>query len=184
MTEKEVKKIIDSNKVLPDDLDKDKYFGFFPAVAVTLAFGIPLLPFVIDKTTSNLLIKWIGLVIGLLLILLTYLSFKNEKKLKLINTNLDKESNQKIIEEYFKKQDFPLTKHTNYYSTFLPTLFYKEGLKLIIIPWNNKIHYNIRTIGFAVEGGRIPYSIGKIIQQNKLTENLKKLSTTLYKNNA
>jgi hypothetical protein len=184
MTEKQVEKIINSNKILSDDLDKGKYFGFFPAIAVTLAFGIPLLPFVIDKTTSNPLIKWVGLIIGLLLILLTYLSFKIEKELKLINTNLDKESNQKIIEEYFKKQDIPLTKHTNYYSTFLPTLFYKEGLKLIIIPWNNKILFNIRTIGFAVERGRIPYSIGKIIQHNKLTENLKKLSTTLYKNNA
>ena len=72
MTEKQVEKIINSNKILSDDLDKGKYFGFFPAIAVTLAFGIPLLPFVIDKTTSIPLIKWVGLIIGLLLILLTY----------------------------------------------------------------------------------------------------------------
>ncbi|GAA3628114.1 hypothetical protein [Flavivirga jejuensis] len=179
MTEKEVEKIIDSNKILSDDLDKDKYFGFFPGVGVTLAFGILLLPFITDKTSFSPLIKWIGLFVGLLLILLTYLSFKIEKKLKLIITNLDKESNQQIIKEYFKKHNIPLTKNSNYYSTFLPTLFYKKGLKLIIIPWNNKILFNIRTIGFAVEGGRIPYSIGKIIQQNKLTKNFKKLSTTL-----
>jgi hypothetical protein len=173
MTEKQIEKIVESNKVLSDELDKDKYFGFFPAILLTLAFGIPNLPFIADNTTLNPTIKWIGLISGLLLILLTYLSYKKEKEIKSVITNLDKESNGQIIEKYFNEENISLTKHSNYYSTFLPTLFYKKGLKLIIIPRKNKIIFNLRTIGFAVEGGRIPYSIGKQIQQNKLTEKIK-----------
>ena len=184
MTEKQIEKIIDSNSVLPDELDQNKYFGFFPAIGITLAFGIPCVLFIADRITSNPTINWIRQILGIFLILLTYISFKREKNIKSAITNLDKESNRQIIEEHFNKQNIPLTKYSNYYSAFLPTLFYKKGLKLIIIPWNNKILFNIRTIGFAVEGGRIPYSIGKQIQQNKLTEKIKKLCTTLYKNNA
>ncbi|TRZ42172.1 hypothetical protein [Robertkochia solimangrovi] len=173
MTEKQIEKIVDSNKVLSDELDKNKYFGFFPAVLITLAFGIPNLPFITDNTTLNPTVKWIGLLSGLLLILLTFLSFNKEKEIKSVITNLDKESNRQIIEKYFCDQNISLTKYSNYYSTLLPSLFYKKGLKLIIIPMNNKILFNLRTIGFAVEGGRIPYSIGKQIQQNKLTEKIR-----------
>ena len=189
MTENQIKIIIERNQVLPDELDKDKFFGFFPAICLTLAFGMPLLPFIIDKTSINPIIKWIGFISGLILILITYFSFKNEKKLKSIRTNFDRESNlkfveqfvnnERIIEKYFKKQNILFSKYSNYYSTFLPTLFYRKGLKLIIIPCKNKIIFNLRTIGFGFLKGRIPYSIGKIIQQNKLTKNLKKLSTTM-----
>ena len=173
MTENQIKIIIERNQVLPDELDKDKYFGFFPAICLTLAFGIPLLPFIIDKTSINPTIKWIGFISGLILILITYFSFKNEKNLKSISTNLDRESNLKIIEGFLNKENISLTKYSNYCTAYLPTIFYKKGLKLFIIHLDNKILFNIRTIGFSIQGGRIPYSIGKNIQKDKLVRNLK-----------
>ena len=179
MTKNQLKNIIERNQVLPDELDKDKYFGFFPAISLTLAFGIPLLPFLIDKTSINPLIKWIGFISGLTLILITYFSFKNEKNINSISTNLDKESNLKIIEQYFKKQNISLTKHSNYSTAYLPTIFYKKGLKLLIIHLDNKILFNIRTIGLSIRGGRIPYSIGKNIQKDKLIQNLKTMHNNI-----
>ncbi|MEP5341439.1 MAG: hypothetical protein ABJL44_11985 [Algibacter sp.] len=168
MRKSEVLNIINSKKVPYDELDDNKYFGFFPAIGLCLT-GIPLLPFV--DSSVNPIISWIGFVIGVLFVLFTYIQFKIEKNIKSIKTNLSKESNEFLIDDYLKKRKIALNKYKHYSTAFLPALLYKRGLKLILLYDEGNVYFNIRRIGFV---GRIPYSIGKIIEEKRLIRELKK----------
>ncbi len=173
MTKKQIQKVILSKKIPSDELDQGKYWGYTIPITIIIAFGTPLLPFV--SNTIPLSVKLSGFILGMLLLICMYSSFKNEKNLKLIITNQDKASNQKIIEEYFKKRGISFTNYKNYSFALLPTLCYKKGLKAILLVEDQKVYINIRTIGFAFEGGRIPFSIGKILEEKKLNWYFKKI---------
>ena len=165
MTKNQIKKIIQSGEVPKEEFDEDLSGGYIFPFCIILGSGIPLLPFV--KDTISLWIKWSGLMFGIVLMVYTYFSFKNERTIKTIITNLDKESNQKIVEHYFKKRNIALNNFKNYSSAQLPTLFYKKGLKAMIITEDNIIYFNIRNVGFAPHEGRTPYSIGKVFEEKR-----------------
>ena len=170
MKKSEALNIIKTGKVLTDELDDSIYFGFFPAIGLCLT-GIPLLPFV--DSSVNPIISCIGFLICVLLILYTYIQFKIEKNIKSIKTNLSKESNEYLIDDYLKKRKIKLNKYKHYSTAFLPALLYKKGLKLILLYDEGNVYFNIRRIGFE---GRIPYSIGKIIEEKRLIRELVKFS--------
>ncbi len=169
MKKTESDNIIKLKKVPSDELDVDKYWGYSPAVGIMLAFGIPLLPFVKDSVT--LFTKVVGFIIGVLLF--TYFQFKNEKRLKSIRTNLAKEYNEILITEYLKKRNISFEKYKYYMVIFLPALIYNKGLKTIFLYDEGNIYFNIRRIGFE---GRIPFSIGRLLEEKRLIREFKKHS--------
>ncbi len=161
--------LLQNQKVPKDELDKDKYFVFFPVMCLILAFGIPLLT---QTTNIPFQIKCLGFSIGVLLTFWFVFAFKNERKISYLTNNNTTDLNDKIINDYFSKHDISLKKYKNHYEANASTLFYKEGLKLIIIPLDQKVAYNISTKGFSLSGGRTPISIGKYLLNKKLKQNL------------
>ena len=167
MTESQIQKIIKLKYLNPDELDKDKYFGYFPSIAITLAFLIPIMPFVKNNTSINLMVSCICIILGLSLTYYTYHLFKTEKRLISIKTNLSKELNQKLIQSILVDEHLEFDKKKHYIVALLPNIIHNKGLKAIFIASENEILFNIRTKSFARNEGRIPYSIGKIIQEKK-----------------
>ena len=169
MTEKQISQIILDNKIPKDELDTDKYYSYLILGMITLVFLIPLLPFVDDKTSISLEFKLIGVIIGVILLILTFRGFKTEKKLKSIVNKLDKINNHKLIEAYLNDNNISFKKYKHYYTAYLRTIFNTKGLKLIIIPLDEKIAFNIRTIYYSIDSGRIPFSKSKRYQKKKLS---------------
>lgn len=163
MNEKQIGKIITERKLTPDNLDDKwgKIWGYFPALCLILAFGIPLLPFIDNKMTWNPMINWIGLLIGILLFILTYYWFITERNLNQILTNLPLKLNKEILSKALLKLNTDEQINKNYIVGYLPTLFKQKSHKIIVIATDNMIYFNIRCMANdPIMNVRLPYSLG------------------------
>ncbi|MBF4491807.1 hypothetical protein IRZ83_04080 [Flavobacterium sp. JLP] len=150
--------------VLPkDELDNfwDNFFGFLPL----------FLLMVIIKENIILFIA-IFLLIGYVFFLKL-----NEKKIKRIDTLLNKYQNNILIENIAKSKKWTIKTIDleGYYEFYIPIIFGIIGHKLTIISTEDKLFFNLRNIGTSK--GRVPYMFGiDTIKEQKIIN--------LFKNNS
>jgi hypothetical protein len=167
MTEKTIEHIIESKKLPPDELDNfwENAFGFIPAILFLFA---GLGPFLATKTSVNPTASWIVLSFGVFFLFYTIYAKAKERKLSLIQTNLGRIENDKLIGKIAEKEHWKrLTDNKEIYEFLFPFVRFHHGFKLTLIPIEKGILINFRNRGTIQ--ARMPYQLGiETVKQKRI----------------
>ncbi|WP_288955371.1 hypothetical protein [uncultured Polaribacter sp.] len=158
MTKIELENIIKKGELPKDELDEFwsnfTYFFLLITFVIMTTYGIYKSSSIGKLESSQIML----FLFGIFILVFTFFSKKNEKRLKKVKTMRGIEQNTKIIEKLNSKEFIELTYNSeNYYSGSLKTTFGKTH-KIVFICVKNEILYNLRNVGS--HKGRMPYNFG------------------------
>ncbi|MCG2462975.1 hypothetical protein K8352_19610 [Flavobacteriaceae bacterium F89] len=173
MTEKEIQLILKNQKLPKDELD-DFWDNFTFLFLVTSILGISIWVNYKNYLNENINAENIlFLVFGILLFVYTIWSKKNEKKLKVIKTNLNTVQNIKAIKKLCESEKWKIIEQKNsFFEIYLYTFFKARTHKLIFICNENEVLFNLRNTGSYK--GRMPFNFGiDTYKENKIRKKIK-----------
>ena len=158
MIKKELENIIKKGELPKDELDEFwsnfTYFLLIILFFIITTYGIYKSSSIGKLESSQIML----FLFGIYILVFTFFTKRNEKRLKKISTMKGISQNIKIIEKLNSKELIELTyNRENYYSGWLKTIFGKTH-KIVFICVENQILYNLRNIGS--HRGRMPYNFG------------------------
>lgn len=175
MTKKEIQLILRNQKLPNDELD-DFWDNFTFLLLVTSILGISIWVNYKNHLNNNINAENIFfLVFSILFFLYTIWSKKNEKKLKVIKTNLSTNQNNKTIKKLCENEKWEIIVEKNsFFEIHLYTLFKVKTHKLIFICNENEVLFNLRNTGSYK--GRMPFNFGiDTYKENKIRKKIKNM---------
>lgn len=155
-----ITEIINSKTLPKDELDDfwDNFFGFLPVIMLLMASTFSLFA---KQSSKSVKVESdvIFFLISLSLFFYTVWVKKTERKLKSIQTKLDRKQNLALMEKLANENSWSIKTNKSYYKEYmLPFVFGSAGHKLTVLILNNEILYNLRNLGSG--RGRMPYLFG------------------------
>lgn len=138
--------------------------SFYPSIILLLAFALPLMPFVDNKTTFPLYVNIIGIGFAVALGFYTAWLFSNETKLCLIQTKTTDEGIMKLALEVMNKMEFQIVEDNQALVGLKIGRPTSLMLKFTVMADSGNLFYNCQTLPakYATVFGRFPFAFGAI----------------------